>query len=243
MRNARKIPYLPLWAAKLRLSRKRLGLETRIMSTSYIFRPYPLPKTYRKRDGIWERMRKVKPPPLAAESLTSTQIIVTRNVLVVRVRARADMPRENTDAIGDSTRRKYVNAVNAFKYPPKKNGEPMSSASSSPSSKEKEEEMEKSPDSFFSLGERSPRNRSRNRDRRVWVRERISICYVGSLSALSLLECAILQPACNPLLRAIHCKQVLSYVGLITRGIFRGNVALFSNPNRIVRGRRDFSLE
>jgi len=121
MRNARKIPYLPLWAAKLRLSRKRLGLETRIMSTSYIFRPYPLPKTYRKRDGIWERcMRKVKPPPLAAESLTSTQIIVTRNVLVVRVRARADMPRENTDAIGDATRRKYVNAVTAFKYPPKK---------------------------------------------------------------------------------------------------------------------------
>jgi len=96
----------------------------------YIFRPYPLPKTYRKRDGIWERcMRKVKPPPLAAESLTSTQIIVTRNVLVVRVRARADMPRENTDAIGDATRRKYVNAVTAFKYPPKKSGEPMSSAS------------------------------------------------------------------------------------------------------------------
>lgn len=85
-----------------------------------IFRgPYPLPKPP-QRDGIRERrMRKAKPCAARGGIAYVAQIVVKRNVLVVHARARAVMPRENTDAIGDTARRKHVNAVNAFKYPQK----------------------------------------------------------------------------------------------------------------------------
>lgn len=58
------------------------------------------------------------------------------------------MPRENTDAIGDAARWRHVNAVTAFKYPRKQNGELTSSAFLSRA----EEEEEKSPGWLSSLG-------------------------------------------------------------------------------------------
>jgi len=71
-----------------------------------------------RRDGIRERrMRKAKPRRSRRNRLRRAN---RRDAERPRAAARADTPRENNDAIGDAARRKHVNAVTAFKYPPER---------------------------------------------------------------------------------------------------------------------------
>lgn len=94
--------YLQLWdtCADLWLSRKLLGtIRNAHNEHLVIFRPYPLPKTP-QRDGIRERrMRKAKPCAARGGIAYVAQIVVTRNVLVVREK----IPMQSETPRGGST--------------------------------------------------------------------------------------------------------------------------------------------